>query len=127
MNAKQKIQHITNRLVVEVREWAFVYWVKFDSGRPTLYSKKMVDRAEHIQVIRVQSSDAIVRDTLTGKAYATRANWQLGHSIKELPKGTAIDLSNFDYAMLPGESIHVGHVRKPARVSHLISMVVFAS
>lgn len=127
MNATQKIQHLTGRKPQEVREWAFVYWVKFSTGRPTLYSKKMVDRAAHIQVIRKSSSDAIVRDTLTGKAYASRSNWQLGNSIKELAKGTAINLDSFEFALLPGQSVQVAFTRKPQRVSQLISMVVSAA
>lgn len=127
MNAVQKIQHLTGREPLEVREWAFVYWVKFPFGRPTLYSKKMVDRAAHIQVIRKHSSDAIVRDTLTGKAYATRSNWSFGSNIKEIAKGTAINLDSFEFWQFKGPSVEVAHTRKPQRVSQLISMVVNAA
>ena len=41
-NIQEKIQAILNTEIAEVREWAFVYWVRPRSGRPTLVSKKAV-------------------------------------------------------------------------------------
>lgn len=123
MSATEKIKHYTGRNPKEVREWAFVYWVNFGLGRPTLISKKLVDRASELQVIAKSSVDAIVRDHQTGNAYAVRCDWVGQGFVKEIQKGTRINLNSFDYSALPGSGALVYHL-KPCRVSELIAKVV---
>lgn len=71
MDALDKVRTYTGRetSVVEVREWAYVYWVRFNTGRPTLLSKKLVDRAASIRVAYTVAGDAWVKDEVTNQHY----------------------------------------------------------
>lgn len=120
--AANKIQHFTGMVPAEVREWAHVYWVRFAGQRPTMFSKKIVDRAFAFQV-RTLNGDKAVRDTITGNVYILRSNWSMGYDIKRVEKGQAItDYS--DYAMVRGEVVaRTGFVKRPARLSEIITAV----
>lgn len=122
MNAAQKIQHFTGIKPVEVREWAYVYWVKLPGRRPTLYSKKIVDRASEIQV-RYLISDRAARDTRTGKVYMIRSDFQMGYFLKEVAPGQSItDWS--DFSQVKGDVVaQVRHNPRPRRISEIIAYV----
>lgn len=78
MDAKTKVaQYLgyTSELRIkylEVREWASVYWVHVKGKRPTLLSKKLVDRASAIRVGYTVAGDYLIKDEKQGKCYIIR-------------------------------------------------------
>lgn len=57
---------------IKVREWKYVYWVHVEGRKPTMLSKKMVDRAAFIKVGRTIAGDALMLDEKTGRAFIAR-------------------------------------------------------
>ncbi len=122
MSAAQKIYHLTGMRPAEVRDWAHVYWVRFEGQRPTMYSKKIVDRAAEIEA-RNLGGDKAARDLRSGKIYVLRANWSMGYTIKEVTPGQGI--SNYsDFSLVRGVNVaDVGYTARPKRVSEIIACV----
>lgn len=54
---------------VTAQEWAKVYWVHVQGRRPTLLSKKLVDRAAQIRIGYTGSGQPLAKDEVTGQAY----------------------------------------------------------
>lgn len=71
MNAVTKVAQYLgiNQKFIVVQEWAKVYWVHVTGKRPTLLSKKMVDRASEIRVGYTVDGNAIIKDERTAKLY----------------------------------------------------------
>lgn len=69
---------------VTVQEWTKVYWVHVQGRRPTLLSKKLVDRAAQIRVGYTVSGQPLAKDEATGLTYIlckpgmeSRGEWAL--------------------------------------------------
>lgn len=123
MNAYEKIQHFTGTAPKKVEEWEYVYWVLPHAGRPTMYSKKIVDRAAEIEV-RTLSGDIAARDNKTGKAYILRSNFGMGYSIKEVAPGQAISEYS-EFPLVRGQVVArtSGYDRRPKTVSGIIALL----
>lgn len=120
MSAVEKVQGYTGREVLEVREWAYVYWVRFaHSPRPTMLSKKIVDRAAEIRIGYV-GADYAAKDERTGRMYLIRKPCYgvSGFAIKEVTEVT--QWSTFDNT--PGKAVEgvASWVRKPSSVREIM-------
>lgn len=72
MDALTKVSQylgINQRFIIKVAEWAKVYWVHVRGKRPTLLSKKFVDRASKIRIGYTIAGDALAKDEVTNKTY----------------------------------------------------------
>lgn len=104
---------------LKVREWSKVYWVHVSGKRPTLLSKKLVDRAAQIRVGYTIAGDALVKDEVSGKCYIlrspgfyTREVW----AIKEIKNPGLYS----DFATTSGKSFEGRYTQKPSTVRELM-------
>lgn len=58
--------------VIRCEEWKSVYFIQLKGHRPTFYSKKMVDRAQHIKNGYCAGGDWLILDALTNSTYIIR-------------------------------------------------------
>jgi len=122
MDAFTKVQNYLGYQVSEVREWAFVYWVRpAFGGRPTMVSKRIVDRSADIRVGFV-GADIAAKDERTGKTYLIRkpGNWtgaKRTYSIKEVKSVSAYSTFDNSIGLMVGE---VAYTAKPSTVREIM-------
>ncbi|MBW4677682.1 MAG: hypothetical protein KME52_27885 [Desmonostoc geniculatum HA4340-LM1] len=86
---------------LEVREWANVYWVHIKGQKPTLLSKKLVDRTSQIRVGYTIAGEFLIKDEKQGKCYIIRTPGYYGtgeysiREIKEYQVSLGADFSDF--------------------------------
>ena len=125
MNAAAKVSNYLSisEHLLEVREWAFVYWVRVAGQRPTMLSKKMVDRYQELELMDV-IGDSLVRDNRTGHFYSLRsAGYYCGQqwSIRHIAKGTRINSEYpVDFSCLPGDIYRESPSRRPQNLRQLL-------
>lgn len=121
MDALTKVQNYLGYEVTEVREWAFVYWVRPAHGRPTMVSKKIVDRSASIRIGFV-GADIAAKDERTGKLYLIRkpGTWACAsreYAIKEV--GSIGTYSTFDNSR--GQIVaRIAYTKRPATVLEIM-------
>lgn len=72
MDAFTKVKNYLGYEIAEVREWAYVYWVRpAFGGRPTMVSKKIVNRSASIR-IGFAGADIAAKDEQTNTCYLIR-------------------------------------------------------
>lgn len=107
-----------------VKEWAKVYWVHIEGRRPTMLSKKKVDRASQIRLNYTICGTAIALDENTGKYYAIK---DLGFefAIKEIAKSEATIW--FDFSASRIQSLHVKYTENPSTVREMLVLKAIKS
>ena len=130
MDAKAKVINYlglwmggSNPPTVKVCEWAFVYWVHVSGNRPTMLSKKIVDRYSEFEVLDVVG-DRLIRDNKTNSFYCLRSpGFYCGSewNICQIKKGTRIS-SGFplDFATLKGDKFKALQNSKPQNIKELL-------
>lgn len=123
MNASEKVAFYlgVQAKSVKVQEWAKVYWVCLNGHRPTLLSKKLVDRASRINVSCTIAGDGMALDTATGRAFIFRAPGHYGNglwSVKEI-KPNQINIWN-DFSDFSEKSENIKFTHKPGTVRELM-------
>ncbi len=124
MNATAKVSNYLaiSEHLLEVREWAFVYWVHVEGQRPTMISKKIVDRYSELEVL-AHNGDTIIRDGHDSVIYIVRSAGFYtggGASVKRIQKGERVS-ANSEFPMVKGETFRVGQTSRPATVLELIA------
>lgn len=124
MNAAAKVSNYLaiSEHLLNVREWAFVYWVHVKGQRPTMLSKKIVDRYSELEVL-VHNGDTIIRDNHDAALYIVRSAGFYtggGASVKRIQKGERISAFS-EFPLVKGETFRVGQTSRPTTVRELIA------
>lgn len=124
MNAAAKVSNYLaiSEHLLEVREWTFVYWIHVQGQRPTMLSKKIVDRYSALEVL-AHNGDTIIRDNHDGGLYIVRSAGFYtggGASVKRIQKGERISAYS-EFPMVKGETFRVGQTSAPKTVRELIA------
>jgi hypothetical protein len=107
---------------LKVVEWAKVYWVHIQGRRPTLLSKKLVDRSAHIRVKFTVAGESITKDEKTGRYFIIRNTGSdltgYQYSIREIQeKQASIEA---DFSRFNSEISHIKWTDKPSTVRELM-------
>jgi len=94
--------------IVKVREWAYTYWVHVRGQRPTLLSKKLVDRHAYLKRGIVSPGFYLVIDTKTNKQYA----------VYDLPYSFNWKIVETNQKIVPGMSWH--QIKKDNSITHQV-------
>lgn len=112
-----------NDRFIRVQEWAKVYWVCIKGQRPTLLSKKMVDRAAELEVKFTMGGEPVIRDNRTGDVYILRKPCY-GVSAWSIKKASERISSSADFSQVKGQIFRAYAAAKPSNLRELMIRMV---
>lgn len=135
LSAKDKVAQYLGRTsetryeTLEVREWAHVYWVHIYGRRPTMLSKKLVDRAAFLRIGYTVAGDYLVNDQKTSKFYIIRKPGMYGtgeFSLREIESSQVSRQADFsDFYNTPAVSCF--YSKKPQNLRQLMVLKAVAN